>query len=203
MHLHGQTITKSQFVSVGILEMEHQLLEDLCKHSDLMSYEVIKPRKGVPPDKYLIHFDFKPFLGLGLSIVHPVNWASNDYPSDSTPSNPNTSCIGCGNDPFLYTNIGDGSSIVKNHFGAAIQTGFRLQFKKEHKERLTLNFIYSQGLVTLLKTPYEEKIFDYFGTGKLEVAKATFASRGTYWSIYATYPITLVNKKGERRRDRK
>lgn len=44
--------------------MEHQLLEDLCKHSDLISYEVVKPRRGVPPDKYLVHFDVKSIIGI-------------------------------------------------------------------------------------------------------------------------------------------
>jgi len=55
---------KSRDPRLKRLEMEHQLLEDLCSHSDLIDFEVIKPRKGIPPDKYRLQYYVKSIVGI-------------------------------------------------------------------------------------------------------------------------------------------
>lgn len=46
------------------LEMELQLLEELCSNSDFIDFEIINQREGIPPDKYRIHYKVKSIIGI-------------------------------------------------------------------------------------------------------------------------------------------
>lgn len=46
------------------LSLEQQKIEELCQYSDLIDYEIIKPKKDIPPDKYLIHYKVKSIIGI-------------------------------------------------------------------------------------------------------------------------------------------
>ena len=149
--------------------------------------------------KYLLNFEVLPFFGLDYNKVnHNTHWDGFDPKMFSDTSDaPSTISFGS-LAPFTYIKYGSGDKVVKNYHGASIQFGFRIQFKKQDKDRLLINFLYNQGLVPLLYSPlmYYNSSLDY-------TIKSNFQSRGTFWSINASYPITIVNKKGERRSDRK
>ena len=46
------------------LEMERELLEDLCNHSDLISYEAKNRRNGHPPENYTVTFNVRSIVGI-------------------------------------------------------------------------------------------------------------------------------------------
>jgi hypothetical protein len=103
---------------------------------------------------------------------------------------------------FLYVGNGNnkvfGDKFIKNYWGMSLQFGFLIQFKKEEKDRMALHFRYNQGLSMLLYSPFKTMFKDQNG----EYWESEFASRGTFWSVSLSYPITILNKKGERYRDR-
>ena len=49
------------------LATEHELLDDFCKQSKLISYEAKKRKGGLPPERYLIHFKVKSIIGIDAS----------------------------------------------------------------------------------------------------------------------------------------
>jgi hypothetical protein len=159
---------------------------------------------GVNP-RYFFNFSFQPFMGLGFNRVGTTNWVYG-YPSDSL------SGSGGGGFSIGGTDVGyfektsyekAGDAIIKNRHGMSLQAGFRIQFKKQGKDILALNFIYSQGFVTMLESLFIITIDRRFSQPITPVkVNQTFASRGSFLAIYASYPITILNKKGERYRDR-
>ncbi len=46
------------------LAKEHELLDDFCEQSKIVSYEGKRRRGGLPPDKYLFHYNLKSVVGI-------------------------------------------------------------------------------------------------------------------------------------------
>ena len=93
--------------------------------------------------------------------------------------------------------------IVKNWCSWSLNFGVKFQFTNKYdKDRLFVKFMYSQGLMTILQSPFSRNLAIAGGGVPPRIGEGVFRSRGTYWTIYASYPITIVNKKGERYRDR-
>ena len=154
--------------------------------------------------KYLLNFRIQPIVGLSLVKVVDTNWDGCRFdPVDSSKvSLDGGTSLGIGGDDGWDYGPQGSNKIVNHEWGMALQFGFRTQFVKNGKDRLVLGFIYNQGLTTLLKTTFTTNILQNKGTTYI-TETAMYGGRGSFLSIYASYPITLVNKKGERRSDRK
>lgn len=74
------------------LAKEHELVRDMCKHSELISYEPINPRPGLPPENYRIGYSVRSIVGItesqepiyGSYHVAELKLPSN-YPMVSSP----------------------------------------------------------------------------------------------------------------------
>lgn len=142
--------------------------------------------------------DFNYLVGVSVNQVNRMNY----QPNESTDSTGNTFSTGANN--FDYVGTGNnkifGDKVVKNYWGASIQLGYALQFTKGDKDRLAIRFMYNQGLTKLLYSPFTTRAFK--NDELVSKSTSAFASYGSHWSIALSYPITILNKKGERHRDR-
>lgn len=74
------------------LVKEHRELHQFCEHSDLVRYETIDQRSGMPPEKYRIYFQLKSIIGIdadqspiyGEEHIAEIE-LPRDYPLSSQP----------------------------------------------------------------------------------------------------------------------
>lgn len=158
--------------------------------------------------RYFASFKFKPIASLNLNYVTRTNWtpwflddsaSSNNI--DTSSFDPSGTTLSFGKDDWDMGEYGS-SKIVKNKFGVSLNLGFELQFYNQNRNKVCMGFLYNQGFTNLLGTSYN-KYLSSDGGQTYVLKRGYFASRGSFLSMYLTYPITLVNKKGERRIDRK
>lgn len=140
------------------------------------------------PQKYYLSFTVVPFLGLSYNLVNKGGNAYNMIDGYS---------VNKSEDIEVKTYIGDNNDYILKDRGVSIQSGTRIQFKRKNKDVFSLQFLLN---ISLQK--YFENNIEYKFTNSSTWMTAKFISRGHYAGIYLSYPITLVNKKGERYRDR-
>lgn len=80
-------IKYKQFKDIRLnrLAMEHELLDDFCNRSDLVSYEPVGQRQGRPPEKYKIIYKVKSIVGvdpLKNPMFEDYHEAEIDIPAD-------------------------------------------------------------------------------------------------------------------------
>ena len=46
------------------LGIEHQLVEDFCRQSKLVTYEALQRKGGLPPDRYFFHYSLRSVVGI-------------------------------------------------------------------------------------------------------------------------------------------
>ncbi|MBK9013925.1 MAG: hypothetical protein IPM82_07475 [Saprospiraceae bacterium] len=74
------------------LEMEHELLQDFCSQSELITFEPLNQRPGFPPESYKIHFRVKTITAIDSQqkpVYGELHTAEislpNGYPMTSSP----------------------------------------------------------------------------------------------------------------------
>ena len=81
----------------------------------------------------------------------------------------------------------------KSFYGASLLLGVKFQFFGEKRDKLGLTIAYNQGVNNLIKTDFSIDLKDQNGVMKNH--KGVYASKGSFLTIYASYPITIVKKK--------
>jgi hypothetical protein len=194
----------------GLIEANGVNLYNFCLsyHYSVIKFRLTTHEKAIVKEcKYL---SIEPFCGIGINKIRQHNIPANLKFADSSSSTSITDSNEIGSTAFLgysdfeYYGIGKnkifGDKFVRNYWGLSLQWGVVVQFKKENKDRLAIRFRYNIGLTTLLYSPFH-KPSNYSGIDP-NYYKGAFASKGSFWSISLSYPITILNKKGERYRNR-
>ena len=83
-----------------------------------------------------------------------------------------------------------GTQIFRNT-STSLFLGFGLQFFDQDKDKLQLNFIYSQGLKEI-----SEQEVEYIYNGKHYFGK--IGSKGSYFAVQVSYPLRLITLKEKR-----
>lgn len=90
--------------------------------------------------------------------------------------------------------------VGKSFYGFSINLGTSIHFYSKTKELFSIRANANLGFIDMLKTEYEFK--EIQEDGSIFQVKGTFASRGSNLAFDLSIPITILNKKGERFRDR-
>lgn len=168
----------------------------------------------IPNSPYInnkkVNVDIKSSFGITLNRPSNVCWGncpvdtnnsfSPENPADTTDNN-STLHVGSAHSDFEYFNPGYGNYGLKNKYSWSLNLGVKFQFKNKYdKDRICIKAMYSIGLMTILKSPYSREIYD--ANNNKVIANGTFQTKGSYFALCFSYPITIVNKKGERFHDR-
>jgi len=142
-----------------------------------------------------------PSAGATINFVVPTCWGDCGPSSEDTSAgNPSGPYLSFSSSAFEQAN-GNGD-IVRNMFSTNINLGLKFQFhNKLGKNALFFKVTYSQGLVPILESKFQRTFLNILDDTEV-TGKSTYRSYGTYWSFFVSYPITILNKKGERYRDR-
>lgn len=133
---------------------------------------------------------FRPYGGININHIQwSGNWGNTfQIVNDTVPSD-----IKYGWDLVDETNK---YKAVKHKNGFSVETGIRVTYKVQNKEKLSLIFMYNQGITDYLETRYTTYIPSVSKT-----TSSRFASNGTFLSICLSVPFKIQNVKGERRKD--
>jgi ubiquitin-protein ligase len=127
------------------LNLEEELLRELCEQTELISYEPINQVPGFPPEEYLIHYHVKSIVGIDddkspiygdkhtLKIVCPSTFPLIDIPSLTMMTNawhPNISFGGQSNGHVCTNKEEFDNTATIDQF--VIFVGKMLQWKKYH-----------------------------------------------------------------------
>ncbi len=154
-------------------------------------------------DKHWLNFSVAPFVGIGISKLLNTNWNSTQNESEPCKENSidttsaGTLVSGIGWDSFDCDGAKTINKIEQSKRGFSLLLGVKFTFLRQYKNGISVSFVYNPHFTTFLKATYSTKIENV-----KEVQSATFASKGKNIGIYLSYPITILNKKGERYRDR-
>jgi hypothetical protein len=138
--------------------------------------------------KYYLRFSIIPYLGFSYNIVQKKG---NEYNIIDGYS------VSNGDGYKIKSFVGANHDYILKSHGISLQTGTRIQFKRNEKNMFCLHLL----LNISLQKYYENNVM-YKLEEKPSWFSAKFITRGHFFGIYASYPITILNKKGERYRDR-
>lgn len=161
-------------------------------------------RKPKPDDRIIknnLNLIISSSFGVTLNTLGLVCWGGDcneEVSKDTSAASIDYSQFSSSQSDFTY--LGNGN-MVRNTFSSSLNFGIKFQFKNgKNKDKLFLKLMHSQGLIPLIESPYRRDLTSFFNTKT--VAESYYRSFGTYTAFYLSYPITILNKKGERYRDR-
>ena len=149
-------------------------------------------RKTSKSNLYLINSKVIPTLGLRYSIIY-TNTSREDRSSANYTNQYHSSWK---YEAYIPEKINNQSIITRSN-NLYLSLGTTFQFFSKKREYFALHVEFNKGFFTYLDT----KIM-YREYGVTEWKSKRLYSRGSNITCTASYPITLVNKKGKRRKDR-
>jgi hypothetical protein len=145
-------------------------------------------------NRYLLNFKIIPFVGFKASKISDKSFQGESI-SFNIGSN-NSFYTSIDYEFFIPYKIYD-KPIIRRDNNLYLSLGTTLQFFSYKKDRLAIHFEYRKGFFAYLDT-----FILYRKIGETDWQSKRLYSRGSCFSITASYPITILNKKGERYRDR-
>ena len=139
--------------------------------------------------KYYLRFSLIPFFGFSYNLVN-----SNGIPYNIK----DWYSVRKDEDLEVKTYVGRGNkAYILKTGGASLQSGTRIQFKRNDKDKFCIHL-----LLNISFQKYYETNVSYKLKENPNWFSAKFITRGHFFAISLSYPITIINKKGERYRDR-
>ncbi len=140
--------------------------------------------------KYYLRFSLIPFLGFSYNLVNTKTKSNIDENGYSVKG----SLL---DDYEVKTYVGKNNAFILKSSGASLQSGTRIQFKRNNKDKFCIHL-----LLNISFQKYYETNVSYKLKENPNWFSAKFITRGHFFAISLSYPITILNKKGERYRDR-
>ena len=105
------------------------------------------------------------------------------------------------------TDFYNGKNPVINRIVPTLQLGLGVVFSNNLNRRgLEISYLLNLGTAKMVQSKFDFMYDNPFNSNGKSIGvnnyKGEFFSRGTFSSISVAYPITILNKKGERYRDR-
>ena len=145
-------------------------------------------------NKYLVNFKIIPYVGIRASKISDMNFQEKNFSFNINSNSPYFQSVGY--EYYIPYTIFD-KPIIRKTSNTYLTLGTTIQFFSYKRDKLAIHIEYNKGLSTILDT--------YIVYRKIEETAWSFKrlySRGSNISVTASYPITILNKKGERYRDR-
>ena len=145
-------------------------------------------------NKYLVNFKIIPYVGIRASKISDMNFQEKNFSFNINSNSPYFQSVGY--EYYIPYTIFD-KPIIRKTSNTYLTLGTTIQFFSYKRDKLAIHIEYNKGLSTILDT--------YIVYRKIEETAWSLKrlySRGSNLSITASYPITILNKKGERYRDR-
>ncbi len=140
--------------------------------------------------KHFFVFNLQPYIGYSLSLQNVNAFSKTDNGYKNLPTNNS-------NYKFRVFEGAKQNPAGRSKIGNCVQLGIKVQFKSNGKDKLAMNFEYNQGLNVLQVFPVEYK---HVKDSNWTIRK--ILNRGSFFAAYLSYPITIINKKEERNKDR-
>jgi hypothetical protein len=145
-------------------------------------------------NKYLVNFKIIPYVGIRASKISDTGFQEKNFSFNINSNSPYFQSVGY--EYYIPYTIFD-KPIIRKKNNLYLTFGTTLQFFSYKRDRLAIHFEYNKGLSTILDTYLVYKKIE-----DTEWSLKRLYSRGSNIAITASYPITILNKKGERRKDR-
>jgi hypothetical protein len=177
-----------------------QKLYQLNYQFNLVDIKAIKlPARGVDTTvqfqkRYLLNFKLLPVIGIAWVKVPEIRQGlSYDTSLAIYKSDLNLA-------KNWEENIYNGGDFRACKNGFSVCVGVKIKSYRKGKEFISFNINYTQGFTTLMQSKYNINLKQK--DSSVLKQSANFYSKGSFLAIYASYPLTILNKKGFRRKDR-